>query len=161
MMKQQWKWRQLVSITLFFFIISFSSSITALTSNNLPDKNEIKSALNALNKKSSLSEEDKLALADLEKTSDFYNELDKLEQRTAELQKKLNSVSEESKQAAQGLLQIKNENEQRTENFLRKIQDSSLSQLEALQASYLENLQTEQNDLATYSSQLIGLTDTA
>lgn len=51
MMKQQWKWRQLVSITLFFFIISFSSSITALTSNNLPDKNEIKSALNALNKK--------------------------------------------------------------------------------------------------------------
>ncbi|EOV8087301.1 mechanosensitive channel MscK [Providencia rettgeri] len=157
MMKQQWKWRQLVSVTLFFFIISFSSSITALTSNNLPDKNEIKSALSALNKKSSLSEEDKLALADLEKTSDFYNELDKLEQRTAELQKKLSSASEESKQAAQGLLQIKNENEQRTENFLRKIQDSSLSQLEALQASYLESLQIEQNDLATYSSQLIGL----
>ncbi len=32
--------------------------------------------------------------------------------------------------------------------FPTKIQDSSLSQLEALQASYLENLQTEQNDLA-------------
>lgn len=55
------------------------------------------------------------------------------------------------------MLQIKNENEQLTENFLRKIQDSSLSQLKALQTSYLENLQTEQNDLATYSSQLIGL----
>ncbi|EOE5320325.1 MULTISPECIES: mechanosensitive channel MscK [Providencia] len=157
MMKQQWKWQQLVSIILFFFIASFSSSITALTSNSLPSKNEIKSALNALNKKSSLSEEDKLVLADLEKTSDFYDELDKLEQRTADLQKKLSSASEESKQAAQGLLQIKNENEQLTENFLRKIQDSSLSQLEALQTSYLENLQTEQNDLATYSSQLIGL----
>ncbi|WP_272518030.1 MULTISPECIES: mechanosensitive channel MscK [unclassified Providencia] len=157
MMKQQWKWQQLVLIILFFFIASFSSSITALTSNNLPSKNEIKSALNALNKKSSLSEEDKLVLADLEKTSDFYDELDKLEQRTADLQKKLSSASEESKQAAQGLLQIKNENEQLTENFLRKIQDSSLSQLEALQTSYLENLQTEQNDLATYSSQLIGL----
>ncbi|ENN8376134.1 MULTISPECIES: mechanosensitive channel MscK [Providencia] len=157
MMKQQWKWQQLVSIILFFFIASFSSSITALTSNNLPDKNEIKSALNALNKKNSLSEEDKLVLADLEKTSDFYDELDKLEQRTADLQKKLSSASEESKQAAQGLLQIKNENEQLTENFLRKIQYSSLSQLEALQTSYLENLQTEQNDLATYSSQLIGL----
>ncbi|HHD7737692.1 TPA: mechanosensitive channel MscK [Providencia rettgeri] len=157
MMKQQWKWQQLVLIILFFFIASFSSSITALTSNNLPDKNEIKSALNALNKKNSLSEEDKLVLADLEKTSDFYDELDKLEQRTADLQKKLSSASEESKQAAQGLLQIKNENEQLTENFLRKIQDSSLSQLEALQTSYLENLQTEQNDLATYSSQLIGL----
>lgn len=157
MMKQQWKWQQLVLIILFFFIASFSSSITALTSNSLPSKNEIKSALNALNKKSSLSEEDKLVLADLEKTSDFYDELDKLEQRTADLQKKLSSASEESKQAAQGLLQIKNENEQLTENFLRKIQDSSLSQLEALQTSYLENLQTEQNDLATYSSQLIGL----
>ncbi|ROR52181.1 UNVERIFIED_ORG: potassium efflux system protein [Providencia alcalifaciens] len=157
MMKQQWKWQQLVSIILFFFIASFSSSITALTSNNLPDKNEIKSALNALNKKNSLSEEDKLVLADLEKTSDFYDELDKLEQRTADLQKKLSSASEESKQAAQGLLQIKNENEQLTENFLRKIQYSSLSQLKALQTSYLENLQTEQNDLATYSSQLIGL----
>ncbi|WP_272662969.1 mechanosensitive channel MscK [Providencia sp. PROV134] len=157
MMKQQWKWQQLVSIILFFFIASFSSSITALTSNNLPDKNEIKSALNALNKKNSLSEEDKLVLADLEKTSDFYDELDKLEQRTADLQKKLSSASEESKQAAQGLLQIKNENEQLTENFLRKIQDSSLSQLKALQTSYLENLQIEQNDLATYSSQLIGL----
>ncbi len=69
MMKQQWKWRQLVSITLFF-IISFSSSITALTSNNLPDKNEIKSALNALNKKVHSVRKINL-LADLEKPQIF------------------------------------------------------------------------------------------
>lgn len=157
MMKQQWKWQRLASIMLLFFIVFFSNPITALTSNNLPSKNEIKSALNALSKKSSLSEDDKLALADLEKTSDFYNELDKLEQRNADLQKKLNSASEESRQAAQGLQQIKNENEQLTANFSQKIQGSSLAQLEALQTAYLDNLQTEQNDLATYSSQLIGL----
>ncbi|GAB1439724.1 mechanosensitive channel MscK [Providencia sp.] len=157
MMKQQRIWQYLVGVILLLCIVLFSYSATALTYNNLPSKNDIKTALNALNKKSALSEEEKLNLADLEKTSDFYNELDKLEQRLDELQKKLNSSNEESRLAVQGLQKIKNESEQQEASFTQKIQNSNLEQLESLQTSYLEELQSEQNDLGTYSSQLIGL----
>lgn len=157
MMKQQRIWQYLVGVILLLCIVLFSYSATALTYNNLPSKNDIKTALNALNKKSVLSEEEKLNLADLQKTSDFYNELDKLEQRLDELQKKLNSSNEESRLAVQGLQKIKNESEQQGANFTQKIQNSNLEQLESLQTSYLEELQSEQNDLGTYSSQLIGL----
>lgn len=157
MVKQQRRWQYLISAILLLCIVLYSYSATALTSNSLPNKTDIKTALNALNKKSALSEDEKLILADLQKTSDFFNELDKLEQRLDELQKKLNSSNEESKLAVQGLQKIKNENEQQGANFTQKIQNSPLEQLESLQTSYLEELQSEQNDLATYSSQLIGL----
>ncbi|MCY0803011.1 mechanosensitive channel MscK [Providencia rettgeri] len=157
MMKQQRNWLHLISIILLFATVLFSYPVNALTTSHLPSKNEIKSALDALNKKSALNEDDKLALADLEKTSDFYEELSKLEQRTEELQEKLNNTSEDSRKAVQGLQQIKKENKQVAANFAEQIQKSTLSQLEALKSSYLENLQVEHSDLATYSSQLIGL----
>nr|WP_274921732.1 hypothetical protein [Providencia sp. G1(2023)] len=107
MMKQQRNWLHLISIILLFATVLFSYPVNALTTSHLPSKNEIKSALDALNKKSALNEDDKLALADLEKTSDFYEELSKLEQRTEELQEKLNNTSEDSRKAVQGLQQIK------------------------------------------------------
>lgn len=157
MTKQQRIERYFISAVLLFVMIFSSYSAFALTPNNIPSKNDIKNALTALSKKSTLSEEDKLIRGDLEKTSDFYNELDKLEQRTDELQKKLNRSSEESKIAIQGLQKIKKESQQQTALFSEKIKNSSLPQLETLQATYLENLQSEQNDLATYSSQIIGL----
>ncbi len=157
MMKQQRNWLHLISIILLFATVLFSYPVNALTTSHLPSKNEIKSALDALNKKSALNEDDKLALADLEKTSDFYEELSKLEQRTEELQEKLNNTSEDSRKAVQGLQQIKKENKQLAADFAEQIQKSTLSQLEALKSSYLENLQVEHSDLATYSSQLIGL----
>lgn len=157
MIKQHRIERYFISAALLLAMIFFSYSASALTPNNLPNKNDIKSSLTALSKKSSLSEEEKLVRGDLEKTSDFYNELDKLEQRTEELQKKLNRTNEESRIAVQGLQQVRNESQQQASQFAEKIKNSSLPQLEALQATYLENLQSEQNDLATYNSQLIGL----
>lgn len=89
MIKQHRIERYFISAALLLAMIFFSYSASALTPNNLPSKNDIKSSLTALSKKSSLSEEEKLVRGDLEKTSDFYNELDKLEQRTEELQKNL------------------------------------------------------------------------
>lgn len=157
MIKQHRIERYFISAALLLAMIFFSYSASALTPSNLPNKNDIKSSLTALSKKSSLSEEEKLVRGDLEKTSDFYNELDKLEQRTEELQKKLNRTNEESRIAVQGLQQVRNESQQQASQFAEKIKNSSLPQLEALQATYLENLQSEQNDLATYNSQLIGL----
>ncbi|EFB71792.1 mechanosensitive channel MscK [Providencia rustigianii] len=146
-----------VRLFLVFFITLFSFHVIAAPTNNLPTKNELKTELNSLNKKSSAGQEDKLAIADLEKSLNFYDELDKIEQRSDELQKKLSHADEESRKAIQGLSQIKNQSENPDINFDHQIENSSLQQLEAMLATYLENLQSEQNDLATYNSQLIGL----
>lgn len=156
MMKQENRWLYSVGVFLTL-ILFFSAHAMAITTNNFPSKNDIKAELNTLNKKSNVSEDNKLAIADLEKSLSFYDELDKLDQKLDELQKKINRANEESKQAVQGLLQLKNQSENQAANFSKKIENVSLSQLEEMLTRYLENLQSEQNDLATYNSQLIGL----
>ena len=150
-------WLYSIRIFLAFAITFFSFQISAATINNLPSKNEIKTELNSLNKKNNAGQEDKLTIADLEKSLNYYDELEKLDQRSDELQKKLSHSGEESKKAVQGLLQIKNQNENPDINFQHQIENSSLQQLESMLATHLDNLQAEQNDLATYNSQLIGL----
>ncbi|HGN0868204.1 TPA: mechanosensitive channel MscK [Providencia alcalifaciens] len=150
-------WLYSIRIFLAFAITFFSFQISAATINNLPSKNEIKTELNSLNKKNNAGQEDKFAIADLEKSLNYYDELEKLDQRSDELQKKLSHSGEESKKAVQGLLQIKNQNENPDINFQHQIENSSLQQLESMLATHLDNLQAEQNDLATYNSQLIGL----
>lgn len=157
MSKHKRTWLYPVSLFWAFVIILFSFHVTAFGANNLPSKSDINSELNALNKKSNLTEEDKLSIADLEKSVGFYDELDKLQQKSDELQKKINHSSEESREAIQGLQQIKNHSESSEINFTHRIENSNLQQLESILASYLDNLQSEQNDLATYNSQLIGL----
>ncbi|MDR2242565.1 MAG: mechanosensitive channel MscK [Providencia alcalifaciens] len=150
-------WLYSIRIFLAFAITFFSFQISAATINNLPSKNEIKTELNSLNKKNNAGQEDKFTIADLEKSLNYYDELEKLDQRSDELQKKLSHSGEESKKAVQGLLQIKNQNENPDINFQHQIENSSLQQLESMLATHLDNLQAEQNDLATYNSQLIGL----
>ncbi len=157
MSKYKRTWLYPVSVFWAFVIILFSFNATAFNASNLPSKNDISSELNALNKKSNLTEEDKLSIVDLEKSAGFYDELDKLQQKSDELQKKINHSSEESSEAIQGLQQIKNHSESSEINFTHRIENSNLQQLESMLASYLDNLQSEQNDLATYNSQLIGL----
>lgn len=157
LMQYRKAWLYSARIFLAFAITFFSFQISAATINNLPSKNEIKTELNSLNKKNNAGQEDKLAIADLEKSLNYYDELEKLDQRSDELQKKLSHSGEESKKAIQGLLQIKNQNENPDINFQHQIENSSLQQLEAMLATHLDNLQAEQNDLATYNSQLVGL----
>ncbi|MEQ5127270.1 mechanosensitive channel MscK [Providencia alcalifaciens] len=157
LMQYRKAWLYSIRIFLAFAITFFSFQISAATINNLPSKNEIKTELNSLNKKSNAGQEDKLAIADLEKSLNYYDELEKLDQRSDELQKKLSHSGEESKKAVQGLLQIKNQSENPDINFQHQIENSSLQQLESMLATHLDNLQAEQNDLATYNSQLIGL----
>ncbi|MTB66575.1 mechanosensitive channel MscK [Providencia sp. wls1943] len=157
LMQYRKAWLYSIRIFLAFAITFFSFQISAATMSNLPSKNEIKTELNSLNKKNNAGQEDKLAIADLEKSLNYYDELEKLDQRSDELQKKLSHSGEELKKAVQGLLQIKNQNENPDINFQHQIENSSLQQLESMLATHLDNLQAEQNDLATYNSQLIGL----
>ncbi|EKT67396.1 potassium efflux protein KefA [Providencia alcalifaciens Dmel2] len=88
LMQYKKAWLYSVRIFLVFAITFFSFQISAATINNLPSKNEIKTELNSLNKKSSAGQEDKLIIADLEKSLTYYDELEKLDQRSDELQKK-------------------------------------------------------------------------
>jgi potassium efflux system protein len=95
LMQHRKVWLYSIRIFLAFAITFFSFQISAATINNLPSKNEIKTELNSLNKKNNAGQEDKLAIADLEKSLNYYDELEKLDQRSDELQKKLSHSGEE------------------------------------------------------------------
>lgn len=153
-MKNQWI-RQ-ISVLVTLMLLLFSSHIFAAT-NPLPSKNDIQNQLNSLSKKSNQSAEDKLSIADLEKALTFYDELNRLDNKSDELQKSLERASDDAKHAVRSLLQLKNSSEEETLNFANSIKNAPQSQLESLLSSTLEQLQTEQNDLATYNSYLISL----
>jgi len=150
---RDWQFRVIFVLFAFFF----SCYANAAISNSLPSKNDIQNKLNVLSKKSNQSAEDKLSIADIEKSLIFYDELSKLDSKSDELQKSLDRASDDAKHAVNALQQLKNNSEEETRNFTNSIKNASQKQLEAMLSHALEQLQAEQNDLANYNSYLITL----
>ncbi len=146
------------SYLIIFFIVLFISSATwAVTSNTIPSREEIQNELNILNKRSNLTEEDKLSIADLEKAVIWYDEIDKLKKNADQLQKKINRADSDYKQALNSFKQFKLNNEEDKINYENQLKSMSLHQLELELNELLEKLQTKQEDLASYNSQLVSL----
>ncbi|EKT65005.1 mechanosensitive channel MscK [Providencia burhodogranariea] len=157
MQKIKNEWLRQFGIILTLFTLLFSCYASAAVNNSLPSKNDIQNQLNSLSKKNSQSAEDKLAINDIEKALVFYDEQAKLDDKTEELQKKLDRANDDAKQAVHALLQLKNNNEETVLNFTNRIKSASQAQLEAMLSNTLEQLQSEQSDLASYNSYLISL----
>ncbi|EMH4147306.1 mechanosensitive channel MscK [Providencia stuartii] len=153
--KYQWV-RQFIMICALFMLL-FSGYSHAVVNSSLPNKNDIQNKLNTLNKKSHPSAEDKLAIADIEKSLGFYDELSKLDSKSDELQKSLDRAGEDAKHAVRALQQLKKSSEEDALNFANSIKNIPQSQLETMLSNTLEQLQAEQNDLASYNSYLISL----
>lgn len=157
MLKFKDKWFAQFTFILTLFIVLFSYYASAQTNPALPNKNDIQTQLDNLNKKNNQSADDKLSIKDLEQSLTFYSEFSKLDQMSEALQKKIARASEDAKNATQGLLRLKNQDNEATLELADKIKRMSQVQLEQMLSSTVEKLQTQQNNLADYNSQLIGL----
>ncbi|MDN2484055.1 mechanosensitive channel MscK [Kosakonia sacchari] len=141
---------------LFLVIICLASNVArAQTTNDLPSRTDVQSQLDALNKQKEHSAQDKLVIQDLTETLDTLDKIDRVKQETALLKQKVAQAPDKLRQATDALNALNDkDNDDETRKTLASL---SLRQLESRVSQLLEDLQTAQNDLSNYNSQLVSL----
>lgn len=144
------------AFALCLFVASFCATINvAQAATDLPSRTETQSRLDALNKQKTHSPQDKLVIEDLTETLDTLDKIERIKQETALLKQKVAQAPEKLRQATEGLNALNDkDNDDETRKTLAAL---SLRQLESRVAQVLDDLQTAQNDLSTYNSQLVSL----
>lgn len=151
--------QHLIAITIIFFtlLLSCQSSAFARAQQNgeLPTKADIQSQLDTLNKQKDLSAQDKLVQQDLVETLATLDKIERVKDETVQLRQRVAQAPEKMRQATDALNALNDvDNDDETRRVLGSL---SSSQLEARLTRALEELQSNQNDLATYNSQLVSL----
>ncbi|WLI78840.1 mechanosensitive channel MscK [Kosakonia sp. H02] len=141
---------------LFLIFISLVGNLAqAQTTSDLPSRNEVQSQLDALNKQKDHSAQDKLVIQDLTETLDTLDKIERVKQETALLKQKVAQAPDKLRQATDALNALSDkDNDDETRKTLATL---SLRQLESRVSQLLEDLQTSQNDLSNYNSQLVSL----
>ncbi|MGY5958121.1 mechanosensitive channel MscK [Kosakonia sp. BK9b] len=125
------------------------------TSNDLPSRTDVQNQLNTLNKQKDHTAQDKLVIQDLTETLDTLDKIDRVKQETALLKQKVAQAPEKMRQATDALNALSDkDSDDETRKTLATL---SLRQLESRMSQMLEDLQTAQNDLSSYNSQLVSL----
>jgi potassium-dependent mechanosensitive channel len=138
------------------FLGSFSPlQARAPATGDVNDRAELQSQLTALNKQKDLSAQDKLVQQDLTDTLDALDKIERIKADMAQFRQRVAQAPEKMRQATEGLNALGDkDSDDETRNTLAAL---SLRQLEARVAQTLDDLQTAQNDLASYNSQLVSL----
>lgn len=149
--------QHLIAITILFFILLLSCQSSAFAraqqSGELPTKADIQSQLDALSKQKDLSAQDKLVQQDLIDTIATLDKIDRVKDETVQLRQKVAQAPEKMRQATDALNSLSDvDNDDETRKTLSTL---SLRQLESRVAQVLDDLQSAQNDLAAYNSQLV------
>ena len=140
-------------ITLLCFIGLFSPVQGRAA--DLPDRAEVQSQLNTLNKQKELTPQDKLVQQDLTQTLETLDKIERIKSETAQLRQQVEQAPAKLRQAVESLNNLSDvPNDDATRKTLSTL---SLRQLESRVTQTLDDLQTAQNDLATYNSQLVSL----
>ncbi len=140
-------------ITLLCFIGLFSPVQGRAA--DLPDRAEVQSQLNTLNKQKELTPQDKLVQQDLTQTLETLDKIERIKSETAQLRQQVEQAPAKLRQAVESLNNLSDvPNEDATRKTLSTL---SLRQLESRVTQTLDDLQNAQNDLATYNSQLVSL----
>ena len=140
-------------ITLLCFIGLFSPVQGRAA--DLPDRAEVQSQLNTLNKQKELTPQDKLVQQDLTQTLETLDKIERIKSETAQLRQQVEQAPAKLRQAVDSL---NNLSEVPDDAATRKtLSTLSLRQLESRVTQTLDDLQNAQNDLATYNSQLVSL----
>src|SRR5471032_907117 len=157
-------WLSLFSLRLWrvlAFILTVSLSALVITpasaanGNDLPTRNEVQNQLDALSKQKSLTPVDKLSQQDLIHTLEYLDALDRVKQDAAELRQQITEAPAKLRTATDGLEKLKNgDNDGVTQASLAAL---SLRQLENRLNDTLDDLQSSQDDLSTFNTQLISL----
>ena len=151
--------QHVIAISILFFILLLSCQSSAFAraqqSGELPTKADIQSQLDTLNKQKDLSAQDKLVQQDLIDTIATLDKIDRVKDETVQLRQKVAQAPEKMRQATDALNSLSDvDNDDETRKTLSTL---SLRQLESRVAQVLDDLQSSQNDLATYNSQLVSL----
>lgn len=132
-----------------------SNAALAQTTNDLPSRSDIQSQLDTLNKQKNHTAQDKLVIQDLTETLDTLDKIDRVKQETALLKQKIAQAPDKLRQATDALNALSDkDNDDETRKTLASL---SLRQLESRISQLLEDLQSAQNDLSNYNSQLVSL----
>ena len=140
-----------------FFVLAFitGSALAAPTNNDLPARSDVQSQLDALNKQKDPTATDKLVIQDLTETLDVLDKIERVKQETVLLKQKITQAPDKLRQATDALNALSDkDNDDETRKTLATL---SLRQLESRVAQLLDDLQTAQNDLSNYNSQLVSL----
>lgn len=141
----------LVIITTLFFSSTFASGINV----DVPTRSEVQSQLETLSKQKILSPAEKLAQQDLTKTLEYLDAIERTKQEANQLKQQLAQAPAKLRQATEGLDALKNSS---ADSLTREsLANYSLRQLEARLNETLDDLQSAQEDLSAYNSQLISL----
>lgn len=141
---------------LFLIYIAFSATAFGASINNdLPTRADVQNQLDALNKQKDHTATDKLVIEDLTETLETLDKIERVKQETALLKQKVAQAPEKLRQATEALNALSDkDNDDETRKTLATL---SLRQLEVRVAQLLDDLQTSQNDLSSYNSQLVSL----
>jgi potassium efflux system protein len=145
----------LAAVLFLVFAFLSGSAAGATTGNDLPSRNDVQSQLDALNKQKDHTAVDKLVIEDLTSTLETLDKIDRVKQETTLLKQKVTQAPEKLRQATDALSSLSDkDNDDETRKTLATL---SLRQLESRLAQLLDDLQTSQNDLSNYNSQLVSL----
>ncbi|WP_395858560.1 mechanosensitive channel MscK [Affinibrenneria salicis] len=146
--------RYLLTATLCLLLVLLSAApAPAATSSDLPTRNEVQSRIDALNKQKSLTPVDKLTQQDLTRTLELLDAIDRVRQETNQIKQQAAQAPTKLRQIETSMADLSNANDAAQQDLAQL----SLRQLEARLNETLDNLQSAQENLATYNSQLISL----
>ncbi|AKP34598.1 mechanosensitive channel MscK [Yersinia aleksiciae] len=141
----------LLIISLLLSSIAFASSINI----DVPTRSEVLSQLDTLSKQKILSPAEKLAQQDLTKTLEYLDTIERTKQEANQLKQQLAQAPTKLRQATEALDSLKDSS---ADTLTREsLANYSLRQLESRLNETLDDLQTAQEDLSAYNSQLISL----
>ncbi|MBP2845371.1 mechanosensitive channel MscK [Dickeya oryzae] len=121
--------------------------------NDLPSRAEIQNRLDTLNKQKSLTSVDKLSQQDLTQTLDVLDAIDRVRQETNQLKQQAAQAPAKLKQVNEDLVSLGSA----APVLQQSLESLALKQLEARLNETLDDLQSSQENLSTYNSQLISL----
>ena len=131
-------------ITLLCFIGLFSPVQGRAA--DLPDRAEVQSQLNTLNKQKELTPQDKLVQQDLTQTLETLDKIERIKSETAQLRQQAPAKLRQAVESLNNLSDVPNDDATR-----KTLSTLSLRQLESRVTQTLDDLQNAQNDLATYN----------
>ncbi|MBH2767554.1 mechanosensitive channel MscK [Serratia marcescens] len=147
--------RRIAAVTLFFLIFACCLPAQAALNGDLPQRSEVQSQLETLNKQKALTPVEKLSQQDLTRTLELLDAIERNRQDVAQLKQQVQQAPAKLNQVTAELDALK----QPTDNAAARaaLLPLSLRQLESRLYQTLDELQSAQESLSTYNSQLVSL----
>ncbi len=143
---------KLLYLLLCSVVAVFPWSYATGSNNELPSRNSVQNQLELLDKQKNLTSGDKLSQQDLIQTLEFLDGIERIKQESNQLKQQLTQAPVKLRKAKEDLDVLNVSDNLVTRESLVNL---PLKQLEVRLSQMLDNLQSAQEDLANYNSQLV------